>query len=94
MSRAVVFGIGLVGALSLDVATKETLACVQNSGTKYPRLLALVASTLTGGLGRAISAEMSDLATVVALLTLGAVTAHVAITAAAKIERQPQFQRR
>jgi len=48
----------LVGALSLDVT----------------RLLALVASSLTGGLGRAVSGEMANLATVVALLTLGAVT--------------------
>jgi len=51
-------GTDLVGALSLNV-----------SG-----LLALVAGTLGGGLGRAIAGEMADLATVVALLSLGAVT--------------------
>lgn len=48
----------LVGALSLDVA----------------RLLALVASSLAGGLGWAVSGEMSDFTAVVALLALGAVT--------------------
>ena len=48
----------LVGALSLDVTG----------------LLALVASSLTGGLGWAVAGEMANLATVVALLTLGAVT--------------------
>lgn len=51
-------GQDLVGALSLDVTW----------------LLALVASSLRGGLGWAVSGEMSDFATVVALLTLGAVT--------------------
>ena len=49
---------GLVGALSLNMAW----------------LLAFVASTLTGGLGGAISGQVTDFATVVALLTLGAVT--------------------
>ena len=47
----------LVGALGLDVAG----------------LLALVASSLRGGLGGAVAGEMADLATVVALLALGAV---------------------
>lgn len=47
----------LVGALSLDVAG----------------LLALVASSLGGGLGGAVTGEMSDFAAVVALLALGAV---------------------
>jgi len=51
-------GQDLVGALSLDVT----------------RLLALVASSLRGCLGWAVSGEMSDFTTVVALLTLGAVT--------------------
>jgi len=45
-------------------------------------LLALVTSALTGALRRAVSAEMSDFATVVALLTLGAIAAHVTIAAA------------
>lgn len=48
----------LLRALSLDVT----------------RLLALVASALAGGLGWAVTGEMADLAAVVALLTLGAVT--------------------
>lgn len=48
----------LVGALSLNVT----------------RLLALVASALAGGLGWAVTGEMANLATVVALLSLGAVT--------------------
>jgi hypothetical protein len=47
----------LVGALSLDVTG----------------LLALVASSLGGGLGGAVTGEMSDFAAVVALLALGAV---------------------
>jgi hypothetical protein len=37
-------------------------------------LLALVASTLRGGLGWAVAGEMTDFATVVALLSLSAVT--------------------
>jgi hypothetical protein len=37
-------------------------------------LLALVASTLAAGLGRAVSGEMADFTAVVALLALGAVT--------------------
>ena len=48
----------LVGALSLDVTG----------------LLALVASSLRRGLGWAVAGKMSDFTTVVALLTLGAVT--------------------
>jgi hypothetical protein len=36
-------------------------------------LLALVASSLGGGLGGAVTGEMSDFAAVVALLALGAV---------------------
>lgn len=48
----------LVGALSLDVTW----------------LLALVAGALVAGLGGAVAGEMSDLATVVTLLSLGAVT--------------------
>ena len=51
-------GQDLVWALSLDVT----------------RLLALVASSLWGGLGWAIPGEMSDFTAVVALLALGAVT--------------------
>jgi hypothetical protein len=62
----IVMSAGLVGALSLDVT----------------RLLALIASTLAAGLGWAVSGEMANLATVVALLTLGAVTGHVAVTTA------------
>ena len=59
LSVLFVFIVGdLVGALSLDVAG----------------LLALVASSLGRGLGGAIAREMSDFATVVALLALGAVT--------------------
>lgn len=49
---------GLVGALSLDVTG----------------LLALVAGALAGCLGGAVSGEMTNFTTVVALLTLGAVT--------------------
>jgi len=48
----------LVGALGLDVTG----------------LLALVASSLGGGLGGAVAGEMADFAAVVALLALGAVT--------------------
>lgn len=51
----------LVGARGLDVAG----------------LLALVADTLVGGLGGAVARKVADLATVVALLALGAVTAGV-----------------
>jgi hypothetical protein len=47
----------LVGALGLDVAG----------------LLALVASSLGGGLRRAVAGKMSDFTAVVALLALGAV---------------------
>jgi len=61
-----VSSVELQGALSLDVA----------------RLLALVASTLTGGLGWAVTGEMADFTTVVALLALSTITAHVAITTA------------
>lgn len=59
----------LVRALSLDVSW----------------LLALVASTLVAGLRWAISAQMSNLSTVVALLSLGAVTAHVSVAAAGAV---------
>lgn len=45
-------------------------------------LLALVAGSLGGGLGGAVTREMADLATVVALLTLGAVTRHVPVATA------------
>jgi len=48
----------LVGALGLDVAG----------------LLALVAGTLGGGFGGAVSGEMADFAAVIALLSLGTVT--------------------
>ena len=51
-------GRSLVGALGLDVTG----------------LLALVASSLGGGLGGAVAGEMSDFTAVVALLALGAVT--------------------
>jgi len=47
-----------------------------------PCLFTLVTAALTRALRRAVSAEMSDFATVVALLTLGAIAAHVTITAA------------
>ena len=50
--------LNLVWALGLDVSW----------------LLALVASTLRRGLGWTVAGEMSNLATVVALLSLGAVT--------------------
>lgn len=56
----------LVGAGALDVAG----------------LLAAVAHTLSGGLLRAVAGKMANLAAVVALLSLGAVTAHVAETTA------------
>ena len=46
------------------------------------RLLAAVAHTLVGGLGRAVTRQMANLAAVVALLSLRAVTAHVAEAAA------------
>jgi len=58
-----VFDGKLHGALSLDVA----------------RFLALVASSLSAGLGWAFAGEMANFTTVVALLSLGAVTAHVSI---------------
>lgn len=45
-------------------------------------LLALVADSLALGLGRAVAGNVADLATVVALLALGAITGHVAETAA------------
>lgn len=56
----------LVGALGLDVAG----------------LLALVASSLGRGLRGAVAGEMSDFATIVALLSLSAVTRHVSIATA------------
>ena len=56
----------LVGAGALDVAG----------------LLAAVADTLRGGLLGAVAGQVTDLTAVVALLTLGAVTAHVAKTTA------------
>lgn len=46
------------------------------------RLLAAVAHALSRGFGRAIAGEVTDFAAVVALLTLGAVAAHVAEAAA------------
>ncbi|KAF1979220.1 hypothetical protein BU23DRAFT_549239 [Bimuria novae-zelandiae CBS 107.79] len=46
------------------------------------RLLAAVADALGGGLGGAVSRQVADLTAVVALLALGAVTAHVAEAAA------------
>jgi len=52
----------LVGACSLDVTG----------------LLALVADTLTPGLGGAVTGNVANLAAVVALLSLSAVTGHVA----------------
>lgn len=63
----------LVGASALDVT----------------RLLAAVAHTLVGGLGRAVARQVANLTTVVALLTLGAVTAHVSETTAGVAGRLP-----
>lgn len=56
----------LVGAVALDVSS----------------LLATVADALVGGLRRAVTRQVSNLAAVVALLSLCAVTAHVAESAA------------
>jgi len=64
--RSSASGFRLVGAHALDVA----------------RLLALVADTLAAGASRAVTRQVTDLTAVVALLALGAVTAHVAEAAA------------
>jgi hypothetical protein len=45
-------------------------------------LLALVAGTLAGGFGGAVSGEMAYFAAVIALLTLGAIARHVAVATA------------
>jgi len=46
------------------------------------RLLAAVANTLGRGLGRAVTGQVANLSAVVALLSLCAITAHVAKAAA------------
>lgn len=64
------------------VARESRVYLVGASALDVSRLLAAVAHALSRGLGGAVAREMADLAAVVALLSLGAVTAHVTETAA------------
>jgi len=74
----------LVGASRLDVARLLQMCqhdALQRLRSSLP-YLAAVADALVGGLLGAVAADVTDLTTVVALLTLGAVAGHVSETAA------------
>ena len=84
----------LVGASGLDVS--RLLKMCQQSNLKQSRsgvtYLAAVADALVGGLLGAVTADVTDLTTVVALLTLGAVTRHVSETATNSLLADIQYR--